>query len=110
MAMHSAGASWSRLLAKLSGALASVIFPSDCRICESLLTTASRLPVCEGCLASFRRNPLEICDVCGVPWGVPDESDEELPFARIAASRNTGSNEPAAMASIKERWCEPSCC
>lgn len=76
--MHSAGASWSRLLAKLSGALASVIFPSDCRICESLLTTASRLPVCEGCLASFRRNPLEICDVCGVPWGVPDESDEEF--------------------------------
>jgi ComF family protein len=58
--------------------LASIIFPSDCRICESLLTTASRLPVCETCLASFRRNPLEICDVCGVPWGVPGESDEEF--------------------------------
>jgi predicted amidophosphoribosyltransferase len=62
----------------LSGALASVIFPSECRICESLLTTASRLPICDDCLASFRRNPLEGCHVCGVPWRVPGESDEEF--------------------------------
>jgi predicted amidophosphoribosyltransferase len=66
------------VLGRLSGALASVIFPSDCRICESLLETASRLPICNDCLASFRRNPLESCDVCGVPWGVPGESDEEF--------------------------------
>jgi predicted amidophosphoribosyltransferase len=78
MAMHAAEPSWSRVLGRLSGALASVIFPSDCRICESLLTTASRLPICDDCLASFRRNPLESCDVCGVPWGVPGESDEEF--------------------------------
>jgi predicted amidophosphoribosyltransferase len=58
--------------------LASVIFPSECRICESLLTTASRLPSCDDCLASFRRNPLESCHVCGVPWRVPGESDEEF--------------------------------
>jgi len=62
----------------LSGALASVFFPSDCRICESLLQTASRLPVCNDSVASFRRNPLEICDICGVPWGVPGESDAEF--------------------------------
>jgi len=30
------GTSWSRLRGRLSGVLASVIFPSDCRICESL--------------------------------------------------------------------------
>ncbi len=72
------GTSWSRLRGRLSGALASVIFPSDCRICESLLTTAGRLPICDSCLASFRRNPLESCAVCGVPWGVPGESDEEF--------------------------------
>jgi predicted amidophosphoribosyltransferase len=61
-------------MGRLSGALASVIFPSDCQICESLLTTAGRLPICDSCLASFRRNPLESCDVCGVPG----ESDEEF--------------------------------
>jgi predicted amidophosphoribosyltransferase len=58
--------------------LASVIFPSDCRIRESLLTTAGRLLICDSCLTSFRRNPLESCDVCGVPWGVPGESDKEF--------------------------------
>jgi predicted amidophosphoribosyltransferase len=41
-------------------------------------TTASRLPICHDCLASFMQNPLEICDVCGVPWSVPGESDEEF--------------------------------
>jgi hypothetical protein len=76
MAMHAAEPSRSRISGRLSVALASVIFPSDCRTCESLLTTASRLPICDDCLASFRRNPLESCDVCGVPWGVPGESDE----------------------------------
>ena len=76
--MHAAELSWSRVLDRLSGALASVIFPSDCRICESLLQTASRLPICNDCLASFRRNPFEICDVCGVPWSVQGESDEEF--------------------------------
>src|SRR5260370_1180999 len=52
-------------------ALASVIFPSECRICQSLLTTASRLPICDDCLASFRGNPLESCHVCAVPWSGP---------------------------------------
>jgi predicted amidophosphoribosyltransferase len=78
MAMHAAEPSWSRVVGRLSGALASVIFPSDCRICESLLTTASRLPICDDCLASFLRNPLESGHVCGVPWRVPGESDEEF--------------------------------
>src|SRR5260370_32731912 len=59
-------------------ALASVIFPSECRICQSLLTTASRLPICDDCLASFRGNPLESCHVFGVPWRVPGESNEEF--------------------------------
>jgi predicted amidophosphoribosyltransferase len=76
--MHTVEPSWSRVLSRISGAMASVIFPGDCRICESLLTTASRLPICHDCLASFMQNPLEICDVCGVPWSVPGESDEEF--------------------------------
>jgi len=76
--MRTTLSTWSQALGSVSGALASVIFPSDCRICESLLTTASRLPICHDCLASFRQNPLESCDVCGVPWGVPGESDEEF--------------------------------
>jgi competence protein ComFC len=70
--------SCSRLLGTFSGALASVVFPSDCRICQSLLTRAGRIPICEPCLSSFRRSPLERCDVCGLPWNLPGENDEEF--------------------------------
>ena len=48
-------------------ALVSVFFPSGCRICEQLLTTASRVPVCEECLASFEKVPAVVCEVCGSP-------------------------------------------
>jgi hypothetical protein len=40
-------------LAGTAEALVSVAFPADCRICETLLTRASRIPICEGCLASL---------------------------------------------------------
>ena len=39
-------------LAEISDAVVSVFFPSGCRICERLLTSASRVPICEGCLAA----------------------------------------------------------
>ena len=42
------------------------------------IATDDGRPICDGCLASFRRSSLESCDVCGVLWGVPGESDEEF--------------------------------
>jgi hypothetical protein len=60
-----------------------------CRICQSLLTGASRIPICDPCLSSFRQSPLERCDVCGVPWKVPGDNDEEVtlcPPCRVACS------------------------
>ncbi|MBZ5505734.1 MAG: ComF family protein [Acidobacteriia bacterium] len=45
--------------------LFAVLFPSDCRICRSPLTTISTLPVCGKCLAQIV--PLEglLCRLCG---------------------------------------------
>jgi ComF family protein len=41
-------------LTNVRAALLSVIFPAGCRICERLLTGATRVPICEDCLGSFR--------------------------------------------------------
>jgi ComF family protein len=45
--------------------LFAVLFPSDCRICHTPLTTIASLPVCEPCLAQIV--PLDglLCRVCG---------------------------------------------
>ncbi len=49
-------------LAEAAGAMASIILPAGCRLCEQLLTGVARLPVCGDCLASFLR-----IRECGVP-------------------------------------------
>lgn len=48
-----------------SSSLFSLLFPSDCRICHSPLTTIASLPVCEPCLGQIV--PLDglLCRVCG---------------------------------------------
>lgn len=48
-------------------ALASLFFPAPCRLCESLLDTASGLPLCAKCLASLRPAIGTHCQVCGRP-------------------------------------------
>jgi ComF family protein len=48
-------------------ALVSVVFPAPCRICAATLDTASRVPVCETCLASFDEISKPICECCGRP-------------------------------------------
>ena len=53
--------------AEASDALVSVAFPSGCRICNNLLTSASRVPLCEECLSSFEGVPGMVCEVCGQP-------------------------------------------
>ncbi len=45
--------------------LFSVLFPSDCRICQSPLTKISTLPVCETCLAKIEPIDGALCSVCG---------------------------------------------
>jgi predicted amidophosphoribosyltransferase len=54
-------------LAEIGDAAVSVFFPSGCRICEWLLTSASRVPIGEECLSSFERVPYIACEVCGRP-------------------------------------------
>ena len=41
-----------------------VALPAGCRICASLLTKATRVPICEECIASLKRIGL-VCDKCG---------------------------------------------
>jgi ComF family protein len=59
-----AGRDW---LAGVSDAFVSVFFPAGCRICDRLLTGASRVPVCGDCLSSFAPLPGIACEICGRP-------------------------------------------
>jgi ComF family protein len=45
--------------------LATVLFPSDCRICGEPLTNFSRLPVCEDCLNALAPMHTPACSICG---------------------------------------------
>ena len=56
-----------RWLAAARDALASILIPAPCRLCEALLTHSSRIPICESCLAGFQRVPAKICVTCGIP-------------------------------------------
>jgi ComF family protein len=58
--------------------LLSVVFPAGCRICEQLLTTATRIPICNDCLNSFRPIADTACDKCGRPVQGDWESDDEV--------------------------------
>jgi competence protein ComFC len=78
-------------LVEAGDAVVSVFFPAGCRICEGLLTRASRVPICEECLRSFEALPERICDVCGSPllagfWGVQGGVDERL-VCRLCADK-----------------------
>jgi ComF family protein len=52
-------------LALACDAVVSLLFPADCRLCDTLLNTASRVPVCKNCLASFVAPPEPCCSLCG---------------------------------------------
>jgi ComF family protein len=49
-------------------ALASLVFPAPCRICETTLDTASHIPICEACLASLQPIAGPVCITCGRPF------------------------------------------
>lgn len=49
-------------------ALASLIFPAPCRICDRMLDTGDRIPFCHACLALLsQRLPEPLCAQCGRP-------------------------------------------
>lgn len=60
--------SGSTLLREALDALASLVFPAPCRICDATLATASRIPVCEACLAALRPISGPMCMCCGRPF------------------------------------------
>jgi competence protein ComFC len=49
-------------------ALASVLAPAPCRLCDKPLLNASRVPICTECLASFVRIGDPMCNRCGRPF------------------------------------------
>jgi len=55
-------------LSGASDALASVLFPAGCRLCERVLVRASTVPICEECLGSFLALGGALCETCGQPW------------------------------------------
>ncbi|HVS87737.1 MAG TPA: ComF family protein [Candidatus Acidoferrum sp.] len=68
-------------LAEACDAIVSVFFPAGCRICEQLLTRASRVPICGECLASFVPVAEKVCEICGRP--VPAATDTERQLCPI---------------------------
>jgi ComF family protein len=66
LATHQRARGW---LTGVSDALVSVFFPAGCRICDRLLTGASRVPICGDCLSSFVPAPGITCEICGRPLG-----------------------------------------
>ena len=65
------------------GALASVVFASPCRICGELLTNASRIPICEKCLAGFQKIEKPMCAGCGRPFTAAGEGRVDEPRCRL---------------------------
>jgi len=76
-------------LTEASDSLVSVFFPAGCRICEKLLITASRVPICSECLASFERVPNVVCEVCGLPLPGRTPKPEQQPLLCPACTEKT---------------------
>ena len=56
-----------RMFRAVAGALASVLLPGECRLCAEPLTSATRVPICEACLAAMPRMKPGGCAICGRP-------------------------------------------
>jgi ComF family protein len=56
------------LLREVCDALAALVFPAPCRICETTLDTASRIPICRKCLDALRPLSAPVCQRCGRPF------------------------------------------
>ncbi len=65
------------------GALASVIFPAPCRICDRALTNASRIPICDSCLSGFEPVAEPMCGACGRPFDSEVAAEAIQPLCRL---------------------------
>jgi|SRR5271170_519054 len=63
-------------LAEAGDAVVSVFFPAGCRICDNLLTGASRVPICGECLDSFAAPVEKKCEVCGQSFAWMTSAEE----------------------------------
>ncbi|HXJ04236.1 MAG TPA: ComF family protein [Candidatus Acidoferrum sp.] len=74
-------------LAEASDAIVSLLFPGACRICDKLLTRATRVPICEECLASFEAPREKICELCGQPPAELTVAEGEPLVCRVCRQR-----------------------
>src|SRR5579862_5975519 len=74
-------------LAEAGDAVVSVFFPAGCRICDSLLVRASRVPFCQGCLSSFAAPREKSCEVCGQAVGSMAPSEEGALVCRVCQQK-----------------------
>ncbi len=64
-------------------AVTSVLFPAPCRICDQILTNASRIPICNRCLHSFEAIVPPLCECCGRPFASPVAIQATRPLCRL---------------------------
>jgi competence protein ComFC len=79
-----------RWVESCGGALASVVFPADCRLCKRLLTRATRIPICGECLAAFQKVSAAHCAVCGQPWLMASEAQVNEQTCRECRDKKYG--------------------
>ena len=68
-------------------ALASIVFAAPCRICAQPLTNASRIPICEPCLAGFEKIVDPMCLCCGRPFVSEVAAEAMHPLCRLCRAR-----------------------
>lgn len=56
------------LLRDTLDAVAAILFPAPCRVCDATLANASRIPICAECLAEIRPLKGPKCRTCGRPF------------------------------------------
>jgi len=70
-----------------TAALASVLFPAGCRICDELFTGTSRVPLRWTCLESFAPIVQTSCDICGTPLAGLRATQGQKPRCPVCQSR-----------------------
>ncbi len=68
---------------KARDALASLVFPAPCRVCDATLLTGSYIPICRACLDSLRPIHEPLCLCCGRPFVSPQAAQARVPLCRL---------------------------
>ncbi len=72
-----------RALKSAAEGLFSVLFPSDCRICQSPLIRITNLPVCDSCLHQITRLDGVLCRCCGEKLFSQHLENEAVPLCGL---------------------------